>query len=284
MKSVIKSLHPEVCERIASGEQTIIVAKSAPKEVPFKAYIYETKARYKTFFDWNTSDGLVPIPNGGKVITIDKTISRVVYNRIGRGKVIGEFICDKVDRFDSKWSEWAYAVAPSDIPCDMPMSEEKAIQLCKEQAFLTDEDIVAYFGDEDWKAAFWHISDLKIYDKPKELKEFYTRRSNKNDGCDNCINKKFWKKETEEIAKSICGPCQKDNFKKEITHAPQSWLYAEKFSLYKGKVIDEPNEWVRGELKKYGEACYIKQTVEPTNSNCGIGTFQVIPETVVEIN
>lgn len=39
MKSVIKSVHPEVCERIASGKQTVIVAKSAPKEVPFKAYI-----------------------------------------------------------------------------------------------------------------------------------------------------------------------------------------------------------------------------------------------------
>lgn len=52
---------------------------------------------------------------------------------------------------------------------------------------------------------------------------------------------------------------------------------------YKGKVIDEPNEWVAGELIRYGNSCYIRQTVEPPNSNCGIGTFEVIPETVEEL-
>lgn len=157
MKSVLISIQPQWCELIASGKKTIEVRKSAPKKVPFKAYIYQTKKRItlKTFKE-DCSNGII---HNAKLLK-------------AHGKVIGEFICDKVDRFDSKWSEWAYAVAPSDIPCDMPMSEEKAIQLCKEQAFLTDKDIVAYFGDEDWKAAFWHISDLKIYEKPKELSEF----------------------------------------------------------------------------------------------------------------
>lgn len=146
MKSVIVSIQPQWCELIASGKKTIEVRKSAPKEVPFKVYIYQTKKRwiYK----------LLP------------------WLKERQAKVIGEFVCDKVDRFDSKWSEWAYSVAPIDIPCTMPISEEKAIKLCKEQAFLANEDIVAYFGDEDWKAAFWHISDLKIYDEPKELGEF----------------------------------------------------------------------------------------------------------------
>ena len=51
---------------------------------------------------------------------------------------------------------------------------------------------------------------------------------------------------------------------------------------YKGKVIDEPNEWVAGELIKYGNSYYIKQTIEPPGSNCGIGTFEVIPESVEE--
>lgn len=53
---------------------------------------------------------------------------------------------------------------------------------------------------------------------------------------------------------------------------------------YKGKVIDEHNEWVTGELIRYGNSCYIKQSIELPDSNCGIGTFEVIPEALEAIN
>ena len=43
MKSVLISIRSQWCEKIASGKKTIEVRKSAPKEVPFKAYIYCTK-------------------------------------------------------------------------------------------------------------------------------------------------------------------------------------------------------------------------------------------------
>lgn len=52
---------------------------------------------------------------------------------------------------------------------------------------------------------------------------------------------------------------------------------------YKAKVIDEPNEWVTGELIKDGDCYYIRQTEEPPDSKCGIGKFEVIPETVEEV-
>ena len=45
MKSVLISIKPQWCEKIASGEKTIEVRKTAPKEVPFKAYIYSTKGK-----------------------------------------------------------------------------------------------------------------------------------------------------------------------------------------------------------------------------------------------
>lgn len=81
MKSVLISIRPQWCEKIASGKKTIEVRKSAPKEVPFKAYIYCTKE--KPFIQ--------KIRFGD--ITISHTqISKNLYN----GKVIGEFICDKV--------------------------------------------------------------------------------------------------------------------------------------------------------------------------------------------
>ena len=52
---------------------------------------------------------------------------------------------------------------------------------------------------------------------------------------------------------------------------------------YKAKVVDEPNEWVTGELIKDGDRYYIRQTEEPPDSKCGIGKFEVVPETVEEV-
>lgn len=153
MKSVLLSIRPKWCELIASGKKTVEVRKTRPNlETPFKCYIYETKARsdMPTFVD---EDG------------------HVLYT--GRGQVIGEFVCDRIEFFDSAASEFAYAVAPSNIPCVMPMSEDKAMKICNEQGCLSNDDVISYFGDEDWKAYFWHISDLKIYDEPKELSEFW---------------------------------------------------------------------------------------------------------------
>lgn len=45
MKSILLSIKPKYVELIANGEKTIEVRKTAPQEVPFKAYIYETKGR-----------------------------------------------------------------------------------------------------------------------------------------------------------------------------------------------------------------------------------------------
>ena len=43
MKSVLISIRPKWVEKIANGQKTIEVRKTAPKEVPFKGYIYCTK-------------------------------------------------------------------------------------------------------------------------------------------------------------------------------------------------------------------------------------------------
>ena len=74
MKSVLISIRPQLVEKIAKGEKTIEVRKTAPKEVPFKAYIYCTIG--------NGVKGDYLVPSG-----------------IQCGKVIGECICDKVDEY-----------------------------------------------------------------------------------------------------------------------------------------------------------------------------------------
>ncbi|MBO7213989.1 MAG: hypothetical protein J6V66_00680 [Clostridia bacterium] len=48
MKAVMISIQPKWVEKIANGEKTIEVRKTAPKlETPFKCYIYETKTKNK---------------------------------------------------------------------------------------------------------------------------------------------------------------------------------------------------------------------------------------------
>ena len=61
--------------------------------MPFKVYIYETKGTYKASFE--TTDPCIAVPNGGKIISTENGY-RVEYFVKGKGKVIGEYVCDKI--------------------------------------------------------------------------------------------------------------------------------------------------------------------------------------------
>lgn len=127
-KAVMISINPRWCELIAAGKKTLEVRKTRPKlETPFKCYIYCTKPRFEheDFFALVGKQGFYC-----------------------GGKVIGEFVCDKV-----------YELAPlNHAPDDT-----------EQQACLSCEGIARYLKGRGWG---WHISDLKIYDKPRELSEF----------------------------------------------------------------------------------------------------------------
>lgn len=62
----------------------------------------------------------------------------------------------------------------------------------------------------DSTANGWHISDLKIYDRPKELSEFRKLCKINLPMCDRCEYYSTWN-----------GRCE------NITRAPQSWCYVE---------------------------------------------------------
>jgi hypothetical protein len=145
MKSVLISIRPKWCELIASGKKTIEVRKTRPKlETPFKCYIYCTKPSFPH------EDFLVFDAGKNKV--------KAFY---GGGKIIGEFVCDKI----------VAVLAHPTIFAGHPMFFEKA---CKD-ACLSYDEIEAYAGDKDVYG--WHITDLKIYDKPREISEFCTGSS-----------------------------------------------------------------------------------------------------------
>ena len=134
MKSVLISIQPKWCELIASGKKTVEVRKTKPKlETPFKVYIYCTANK-----------------NGTKdLLEIHGTDGKI---RKANGKVIGEFVCDKVVEFENSMYE--------------PAFHETSVLSCVEY-----EKLALYLGKKDFGYG-WHISNLVIYDEPRELSEF----------------------------------------------------------------------------------------------------------------
>ena len=169
-KAVMLSIRPKWVEKIASGEKTIEVRKTRPKlETPFKCYIYCTLPKYP-HEDFIATDYPIPQFYGG-------------------GKVIGEFICDRI-----------YELAPlNHAPDDV-----------EKQACLTREEIVNYLKGTGYG---WHISDLRIYDQTRELTEF--RRLCPNDlCCESCA-----------MYSNNGGTC--NNGALPLRRPPQSWCYVE---------------------------------------------------------
>lgn len=82
---------------------------------------------------------------------------------------------------------------------------------------LSYEELETYLGK--FVGYGWHISDLKIYDKPKELGEFRKPCNHINDCC-TCKEAEF-QYDGDELRGLIC--------KREIslTRPPQSWVYCE---------------------------------------------------------
>ena len=152
-------------------------------------------------------------------------------NKIVNGKVIGEFICDKVDNFycasvpylkennlgygqfiDNgvyKVSSWHEGIVfeRNDKYIETMLNNDDLKEMC-----LSAQELFDYIGVGKHLYS-WHISDLKIYDKPKELKEFYIPC--KKPSCRMCD----WEREYDVCA---CG------YKKPITRPPQLWQYVEK--------------------------------------------------------
>lgn len=189
MKAVLISIQPKWCEKIASGEKTIEVRKTAPKcEVPFKVYIYETKESKRRY--------------------LDDRFNSFFSNKshyTDMGKVIGEFICDKIDE-----------IIPDYNPATEKFYYGYVIDITP--TCLSEEEIQNYGCNKP--LYFWHISDLKIYDKPKELSE-YIRGCRQPDEiqCENC-HYFAWNDDHFCTDKS-----------RTITRPPQSWCYVDELEV-----------------------------------------------------
>lgn len=207
MKSVLISIKPQWCEKICNGEKTIEVRKSAPKEVPFKAYIYETKDK-KIECGFHFEDTGITLREK-YVFGMHKARIIKHYRNEGRGKVIGEFICDRIDEYKYVYCDHPEIGYPVGYDCGdnwYDIDDEDLQKAC-----LTEEEFKRYGNGKPLYG--WHISDLKIYDKPKELSEF-NRPCSYAGLCFSCDRAKFTSK-----GDRICQAM--------ITRPPQSYMRVE---------------------------------------------------------
>ena len=172
MKSVLISIRPKWVEKIANGQKTIEVRKTAPKEVPFKVYIYCTKHGKQFFHNGiGEKECLFKNPDTGKIkfdYAFEVMCCKNDYSKDNflSGKVIGEFICDKVDKIiPLRHVYYNYIGSPIANVIEYGIWNDDLAQMC-----LKKKEIDNYGKGKMLYG--WHISNLKIYDKPKELREF----------------------------------------------------------------------------------------------------------------
>ena len=178
-KAVLISIRPKWVEKIASGEKIIEVRKTLPKlDTPFKAYIYCTMP------DANDPHNILELHGAdGKI-------------RKANGKVIGEFTCDAITRVNI---------------CGFWDDSGKQLDNRLKETCLTTEEFCKYLGENVGYG--WHISDLRIYDQPRELTEF--RRACPNSlYCESCA-----------MYSNNNGIC--NNGALPLRRPPQSWCYVE---------------------------------------------------------
>ena len=181
MNSVLLSIRPQYCEMIASGKKTIEVRKTRPKmDTPLKCYIYCTSGapylnRHNGYLYLEERDTL-----GGR--------GHGIYDRLNR-KVIGEFVCDRVERMR--------------YPDDGLVDAVDAQMAC-----LTAKEIITYSNGKPLYG--WHISALQIYDKPRELGEFMKCKAPYD-----CCACDLWDEKY-----LTCG---------RKVRPPQSWCYVEEY-------------------------------------------------------
>lgn len=203
MKAVLISIQPKWCELIAKGQKTVEVRKTKPKlETPFKCYIYCTLPPKEEMFGhggvYEYANELIRLQSGeivydygmrlccdpeGRPYTRDNFLCRMV---------IGEFVCDRISTIAYTMDGFADAV-----DCDT--------------SCLAPKDFIEYGKGKPLYG--WHISNLVIYDKPKELGVF--RKT--------CVNELYC--ESCGMYSQNTGAC--GNAALRLSRPPQSWCYVE---------------------------------------------------------
>ena len=143
-RSVIISINPKWCEKIAAGQKQIEIRKNRPTyETPFKCYIYQTKKK------WYCS-----------ALRLLGKEDLAEYLEENHGRVIGEFICRDIEPITPYGCLSTHYATPRTCKTNLIIKS----------GLYPESKLIDYLGYN--KGFAWHIFDLVIYDKPKSLYDF----------------------------------------------------------------------------------------------------------------
>lgn len=201
MKSILMSIKPQYLELIACGR----------KKLEFRKVIPKLEEPYKVYLYQTKHKWLYKILKG---LGFEKYYDILTNNS---GKVVGEFICDYVMRH-----------------CEMANAD-----LAEQQGWMKREKILEYANGKEVFGL--RITNLVIYDKPKELSEFAkanfpTFDEMNDDGsiCQYCPATNFGQDFVNGVPDDFqcdvdCYDAYEDYAAQNrfLTRPPQSWCYAE---------------------------------------------------------
>lgn len=227
MKSVLISTQPKWCEKMCNVighdekfnliyEKSVEIRKTRPKiKTPFKVYIYCTKPKnyYKisscmaaTDENLYLSDGKIKMSDG-----FEFWADGVEYERLN-GKVIGEFVCDEIIEI----------LPDNEIYGIYDISDDEVIASC-----LVNGDLWDYGKGKNLYG--WQISNLVIYDKPRELREFYKPCIDEEyQYCPCCkYGHEIFSPDEVECSADVPGASYEQICLNRVKTPPQSWCYVE---------------------------------------------------------
>ena len=187
MKAVMLSIHPKWVEKISEGWKTLELRKTVPN-LPRPFKCYIYQTKHRWAF---------------KLLRSLKLYNLADRLAIGFGKVIGEFVCDHILGH-----------------CEMANAD-----IAEQQSRVRRDKILEYSGGKEVYG--WHISDLMIYSKPRELQDFIVPSKI---GCCNegkCRGCNYFDRGNDfNIEHDCVAQFSTDEFKL-LRRPPQSWCYVE---------------------------------------------------------
>ena len=149
-QAILMSIKPKWCEKIFNGQKFIEIRKTTPKMfTPFTVYVYCTKEKILGEFLLCKSYELKSLFPEKRVVGVNKSCGTPLDISL-QGKVIGEFTCRSVEPIGK--DEIHYG----------PYSQLSCVPINSMLEYLGDKDTI--YG--------WYITDVHLYDSPKELSEF----------------------------------------------------------------------------------------------------------------
>ena len=184
----------------------LIIAKTMGWNIINKEKTVEVRKTYPKDNEWNKIGKIYCTKDKKSFNCIPKEYQPFMKRFLG--KVIGEFVCDRIDTIRKRGIDDNFDYCYLSLDKWGNDDIEPEITAVKNSCVLRDD--LNDYGENSRMLYGWHISNLLIYDKPKELSEFKK------------INRECWYADLG-LAKRDCLECKNEEC--YVSRPPQSWCY-----------------------------------------------------------